>query len=212
MSAHALKTRFQALLRPLAERLAEKGTGASEITLLSITGSLVVGSSLLNYADHHWFVMLPVWLLLRAMMNAIAATLAREQGGASPVETYINEFGSLVSNAVLIAPFALVAPFDIPWIVAIVALSVLAEFAGALGPSVGASRRRDGPLAAGETAFVFGILGAWLGIAGALPERAYLLQPAICLALALTVLNRIRAGVREARAVMPADSEDLFEN
>lgn len=213
MSVYQLNIRFQALLRPFVSRLAEKGTTANEVTLMALTGSLVIGSYLLAGADRRWFLILPLWFVVRMAMCAVAGMLTSAHGRKSLLGTYLDEFGDILSNAVLLIPFALIAPFSLGWLAAIIALFTLSEFAGILGPSVGASRRRDGPFGNVEAAVVFGFLGAWVGIAGDLPPWLHLLQPAICLALVLTIINRIRAGIREAEAAafgpeVPKDSID----
>jgi CDP-diacylglycerol--glycerol-3-phosphate 3-phosphatidyltransferase len=56
--------------------------------------------------------------------------------------------------------------------VIVVVLSGLAEFAGALGPSVGAARRYEGPAGKSDPALAFGALGLWLGLAGPRPDWA----------------------------------------
>lgn len=198
MSVQLLKSRFLGLLRPLVDWLAARGTTPNEVTLLAMTGSLVVGSHLLTQPGRQWFVLVPAWLLIRFAMSAIATMLVREHGQGSSLGTYLSEFGDLVSDVVIYVSFALVAPFSLGWFAAIVALMLLSEFAAVLGPSVGASRRNEGPLGKGDRAVVFGALGAWMGLSETLPEWLHLLQPALCLALVLTIVNRIRAGIREA--------------
>ena len=58
------------------------------------------------------------------------------------------------------------------WVGAVIVLAVICEFAGVLGPTVGASRRYDGPMGKSDRAFVFGALGLWIGLGGALPAWA----------------------------------------
>ena len=78
-------------------------------------------------------------------------------------------------------------------------LAVLTEFAGVLGPMIGASRRYDGPLGKSDRAFVFGALGLWVGLGGVLPGWTVAIPAILALLLAVTVANRIRAGLAEAR-------------
>ena len=67
-----------------------------------------------------------------------------------------------------------------------------------MGPTVGGSRRYDGPMGKSDRALVLGALGAWVGIGGALPDWLAFLMPVIALLLLVTVANRIRASLNEA--------------
>ncbi len=69
--------------------------------------------------------------------------------------------------------------------------------AGALGPLVGASRRYDGPMGKSDRALVFGALGLWAALAAPLPNWAALAMPALAGALAATIVNRVRGGLKE---------------
>ncbi len=95
--------------------------------------------------------------------------LAREFGQKSRLGAYLNELTDVVADAALYLPFALLAPFAPGWVATVIVLAVISEFAGVLGPMVGASRRYDGPMGKSDRAFVFGALGLWVGLAGALP-------------------------------------------
>jgi CDP-diacylglycerol--glycerol-3-phosphate 3-phosphatidyltransferase len=79
-----------------------------------------------------------------------------------------------------------------------VVLAGLSEFAGALGPSVGASRRYDGPMGKSDRAFVLGAVALWFGIAGMLPAWAAWVFPVLCAATAWTIIRRVRNGLHEA--------------
>ena len=79
----------------------------------------------------------------------------------------------------------------------VIVLAVVTELAGVLGPMVGASRRYDGPLGKSDRAFVFGALGLWAGLGGALPEPVAWLMPALALLLVVTIINRVRRGLAE---------------
>jgi CDP-diacylglycerol--glycerol-3-phosphate 3-phosphatidyltransferase len=77
-------------------------------------------------------------------------------------------------------------------------LAVIVEYAGVMGPLVGAGRRYDGPLGKSDRAFVFGVLGA--GVAtGLLPidwlDTLFMLIAALLL---WTLANRVRQGIAEA--------------
>jgi CDP-diacylglycerol--glycerol-3-phosphate 3-phosphatidyltransferase len=105
-----------------------------------------------------------------------------------------------VSDAALYAPFALVAPFGSLGIGLVIVLSSVTELAGALGPAVRASRRYDGPMGKSDRAVVFGALALWVG--GPAPVPAWLgwAPPLVAILLVLTVVNRVRAGIREVES------------
>ena len=131
-------------------------------------------------------------------LNALDGMLAREFGQKSPLGAYLNELGDVVSDAALYAPFALIAPFGPLGVGSVIVLAAISEFAGALGPMVGASRRYEGPMGKSDRAVVFGALALWIGVGGALPDWLGLLMPLLAGLLVLTIVNRVRARARRA--------------
>ena len=197
-SLHTLKPQFQALLRPLARSLAGSGVTANQVTIATTLVSIAVGSLVAEMlSDPRWFLLIPIWMFARMAFNAIDGIMAREFGEKSRLGAYLNELSDAVSDTALYLPFALLPPFSPPWIGVVIVLALLSEYAGALGPLVGASRRFDGPMGKSDRAFVFGALGLWAGLGAPLPEWAALALPAMALALVLTILNRVRSGLRE---------------
>ncbi|MEW9306275.1 CDP-alcohol phosphatidyltransferase family protein [Labrys neptuniae] len=206
MSLYALKPRFQALLRPRVTRLAERGTTANQVTLAAAAGSLIVGLGVAWLSDLRiLFLLLPVWLAIRMALNAIDGMLAREFGQKSLLGAYLNEIADVVSDAVLILPFATLPVFGPFWTGAVIVLAVISEFAGVMGPMVGANRRYDGPLGKSDRAFVFGALGLWVGLGLPLPGWFGWIMPLAVLFLTLTIVNRVHKGLREARAKQADD-------
>jgi CDP-diacylglycerol--glycerol-3-phosphate 3-phosphatidyltransferase len=63
---------------------------------------------------------------------------------------------------------------------------------------VGAQRRYDGPLGKSDRAFVFGALALWVGLGWPLPAWVQWLMPLLVVLLCWTVVNRVRAGLRDA--------------
>ncbi|PTD98191.1 CDP-alcohol phosphatidyltransferase family protein [Pseudothauera lacus] len=196
-SIYRLKPAFQALLRPLVRRLAVAGVTANAVTVAALLISVVLGVVLFAFPQPLLFLLLPLWMFLRMAFNAVDGMLAREFGQQSVLGAYLNELADVVSDAALYLPFALIAPFGWQWVGLVILLAVVSEMAGALGPMVGASRRYDGPMGKSDRAFVFGALGLWLGIAGSLPAWLEWLMPALALAIAVNIFNRVRNGVRE---------------
>jgi CDP-diacylglycerol--glycerol-3-phosphate 3-phosphatidyltransferase len=199
VTLYELKPRFQGLLRPWVASLARAGVTANQVTIAAAVGSIAIGIFVAASAPARWpFLLLPLWLLVRMALNAIDGMLAREFGQKSRLGAYLNELSDVVSDAALYAPFAWLSPFGFAWTGLVILLAALTEFAGVLGQTVGASRRYDGPMGKSDRALVFGALGLWVGLGGALPDWIMWIMAALAALLALTVANRVRAGLAEA--------------
>jgi len=198
LSIYALKPKFQSLLRPLTSALARAGVTANQVTLAAAIVSIAVGVFIAWRAPERWpFLLIPLWMFLRMAFNAIDGMLAREFGQKSRLGAYLNELTDVISDSFLYLPFALIAPFSPLWTGVVILLAVISEFAGVLGPAVGASRRYDGPMGKSDRAFVFGALGLWVGLTAALPEWAAYVMPVLAIALVVTIVNRVRRGLAE---------------
>jgi CDP-diacylglycerol--glycerol-3-phosphate 3-phosphatidyltransferase len=199
LSIYELKPKFQALLRPLTSALARASITANQVTIAAAVVSVALGVFVAWRVPERWpFLLIPLWMFLRMAFNAIDGILARDFGQKSRLGAYLNELTDVISDAALYLPFALVPPFSPLWTGIVIVLAVVSEFAGVLGPAVGASRRYDGPMGKSDRAFVFGALGLWIGLAGALPDWVAYLMPLLAATLVLTIVNRVRSGLREA--------------
>ncbi len=199
LSIYQLKTRFQALLRPGVTLLYQWGITANQVTLFAALGSICLGA-LLFFNTHHplIFLLLPIWMVLRMGLNAVDGMLAREFGQASYLGAYLNELADVVSDAALYLPFAMLPGVHFELLLAIIFMSVLSEYAGVLGPMIGATRRYDGPMGKSDRAFVFGCLGLAYAL-GLLSANILNLVMLITLCLLfVTLINRIRKGIDDA--------------
>lgn len=199
LSIYALKPKFQALLRPLTTALARAGVTANQVTVAAAVVSVALGLLLVVRGDDRaLFLLVPLWMFLRMAFNAIDGMLAREFGQKSRLGAYLNELTDVISDSALYLPFALVPPFSPLWTGTVIVLAVISEYAGVLGPMVGATRRYDGPMGKSDRAFLFGALGLWLGLAGSVPEWVGYVMPIMAVALVATIVNRVRRGLAEA--------------
>lgn len=202
MSIYELKPRFQALLRPMVVRLHAMGVTANQVTMAACVVSVALGLWLFfaapSFSSPAAFALIPLWMFLRMAFNAIDGMLAREHHQQSRLGAFLNELTDVVSDAALYLPFALVAPFSGFWVGTVIVLAGLSEFAGALGPTVGASRRYDGPLGKSDRAFVFGALGLYVALGWPLPGWTAWLMPLLAVLVAWTVVNRVRRALAEA--------------
>ena len=195
-----LKPQFQQLLRPIAASLAKRGFSANEVTLGALVLSATQGAWLALMPGSAWpLLVLPVTLFLRMAFNAIDGIMAKEHGLASPAGAVLNEISDVVADAALYLPFALIPGVNAPLVVVVVVAGIVAEMTGALGPMLGAARSYAGPFGKSDRAFAFGLLAVLIG-AGLTPGLWSTLYLAVLLLLsALTVLNRARAIIANAK-------------
>ena len=199
LSIYQLKPAFQNLLRPGVKYLYDKGVTANQVTLFAAVVSVLLGTLLLALPEHTWlFALIPLWMILRMALNAVDGMLAREFGQQSRLGAYLNELSDLIADSALFLPFALLPGGSPLLVVLVVLLALISEYAGVLGPMVGASRRYDGPMGKSDRAFCFGVLGA--GVACGLLPAAWLngLLAVILALLLYTLYNRVRQGLAEA--------------
>ena len=198
MTLYDIKPWFQSLLRPLVKQIAANGITANQVTLAAAAGSVAVGVLLLTFSQHHTlFLILPVWMFIRMALNAVDGMLAREFNQQSHLGAYLNEICDVISDTALFIPFALIAPFSSVTVAMVIFLAMLSEFTGAIGPTIGASRRYDGPSGKSDRALIFGALGLWVGMGGVLPEWLFWIMPLLALLLCLTIFNRIKQALAE---------------
>ena len=198
MSIYQLKPAFQNLLRPGVVRLHAWGVTANQVTMLACVISVALGLGLFFMVPlPQAFALIPLWMFVRMAFNAVDGMLAREHGQQTPLGAFLNELTDVVSDAALYLPFALVLPGHPFWLGLVIVLAGLSEFAGALGSTVGASRRYDGPMGKSDRAFVFGALGLALALGIPMPGWTALLMPVLAALIALTTVRRVRSALAE---------------
>lgn len=199
LSIYQLKPAFQNLLRPLVKHINHCGITANQVTVLAAVISLMTGLLIIGFIQHVWlFALIPVWMILRMAFNAIDGMLAREFGQQSRLGAYLNELCDVIADTALILPFALIPDASLSAVLLVTLLAMFSEYAGALGPMVGASRRYDGPMGKSDRAFVIGVLAigvatGWLDASGV--DAVMWLLSAL---LVYTAVNRVRQGLQEA--------------
>jgi CDP-diacylglycerol--glycerol-3-phosphate 3-phosphatidyltransferase len=195
-----LKPRFQALLRPLSDALVRAKLRANDVTLGALLLSVAHGAWLALMPGSAWpLLLLPVTLFVRMAMNAIDGMMAKEHGQASAAGAVLNELSDVIADAALYLPFALTPGVNGILVVLVVVAGIVAEMAGALGPLVKANRNYAGPFGKSDRAFAFGLLAVLLGL-GIMPGLwTALFLDALLLLSALTIVNRSRRIVADAK-------------
>ncbi|QIH05296.1 MULTISPECIES: CDP-alcohol phosphatidyltransferase family protein [unclassified Pseudomonas] len=205
LSIYQLKPRFQNLLRPLVQRLYDNGTTANQITVLAAVISLLVGGLIALFASHAWlFALIPLWMILRMALNAIDGMLAREFGQQSRLGAYLNELCDVVADSALILPFALLPEVNLLLVLAVALLALFSEYAGVLGPMVGASRRYDGPMGKSDRAFVLGVLATGIALGWLSAPWINGVLALVAALLVYTLINRVRKGLEEVQNNAPS--------
>jgi CDP-diacylglycerol--glycerol-3-phosphate 3-phosphatidyltransferase len=186
-SVYALKPKFQALLRPIANRLAAIGATANQVTIITCAISIALGLDL-AYGSRQWWL-LPVWLFLRMAANAIDGMMAREHNQATRLGALLNELTDVLADAALLLPFAYLPNWNPAVVGTIIVLAGLTEMTSTVGQTLTGIRRNDGPMGKSDRALLQGILGTWLAL-GRQPSEW--LQPVMIVLLIATIYNRAR--------------------
>ena len=197
-SVYDLKPRFQALLRPLVNSLAEAGVTANHVTVAALVLSLIVGALITLFPAERWpLLLMPLALFVRMALNAIDGMLAREHKMKSSLGAILNELGDVLSDTALYLPLGLVPGVNSIYIVAITILAIVSEMTGVVAVQIGAQRRYDGPMGKSDRAFAFGLLCLLLGIG---IQPAFWVDAILLITLGLllvTIVNRVRRALAE---------------
>jgi CDP-diacylglycerol--glycerol-3-phosphate 3-phosphatidyltransferase len=185
--------------------LAHLGVTPNHVTIAACVLSAMAGGLIASTRDGRSLLLLPAVLLARMALNALDGMLAREHNKQTSLGTFLNELGDVVSDAALYLPLALIRGFRPQLIAVVVLLAALTEMAGMMGPTIGASRRYDGPFGKSDRAFAFGLLGLLLGIGAPIEPIIPFLLYCMILLLAVTVVKRARGALRESSLTGGAD-------
>lgn len=198
-SLYDLKPSLREWLRPLARRLSARGISSGEMTLAGLALSALGGIVILLAPTAAWpLILLPLVLLARTALGAIDELLAAEQGMRNDLKVSLNEMADVLSDAVLYLPLAAVPAMPAPLVTVAVVLGVVAEMAGVVAAQLGGRRRNDGPMGRGERAVTFGGIALLLGLGAGPGEWVTILMLVMVGLIALTMMNRIRGGMRDA--------------
>lgn len=201
ISLYQLKPKFQQLLRPLVKKLFLAKITANQVTLSACLGSIFIAGIVAFFANQVWiFGLIPIWMLIRMALNAIDGMLAREFNQKSDLGAYFNELCDVIADTALLGILAFIAPVNSLLVLLLIFLALLTEYAGVMGPLIGASRRYDGPMGKSDRALVLGIICLAIAI-GWLPlVWVNMLLWIIIFLLICTIFNRIKHALKEVAA------------
>lgn len=191
-----LKPKFQALLRPIVNLLANKDVTPNQVTWAALFLSIFTGALIAFTQGATWTLLLvPFVMFIRMAMNAIDGILAKEHDMKTDAGAILNEMSDVASDAALYLPLAFVNGVSISLIVLFVIVGIFTEMAGVLAAVISGERRYDGPMGKSDRAFVFGFICLLLGLGvGAGFWLNALLGISIILGV-LTVVNRSKGAL-----------------
>ncbi|MEX2485175.1 MAG: CDP-alcohol phosphatidyltransferase family protein [Brumimicrobium sp.] len=159
ISMYKIKPKFQQLLKPLLDWLFKVGVTANQLTVAAIILSLGIGISLWFANEWHFgYLIVPIGLLLRMVLNALDGMMARNYSMQSRLGEVSNELGDVVSDMFIYIPLMMFQGVYPELIALFVGLAIVNEFSGVMGKVIGKERRYDGPMGKSDRAFVVGAL------------------------------------------------------
>lgn len=194
LSVYQLKPHFQKLLRPSLSQLELWGITPNQVTLAAMAMSIGYGCALAFISSRGLWLGLPLILLLRMAMNAIDGMLANQTGNKTHLGALLNELCDQIADLALYLPFVVLPHISSALLLATLFGALLAEFAGVLACSIGATRRFDGPLGKSDRAAAFGLL-ALLHWTQASPLWLNGLLALMLLLAIVTIINRLRQAL-----------------
>ncbi len=199
ISIYKLKPAFQALLRPIVQKLYDAKITANQVTVAACLGSLLIAAIIIAILPNTSILwLMPIWMFVRMALNAIDGMLAREFNQQSKLGAYLNEICDVIADSALFLTFIYIGGIDHYTVLLIIFLSILSEYVGVMAPLIGASRRYDGPMGKSDRAFVFGTLSVLIAT-NILPSIwINVVLYATAILLLYTIFNRIRNGIQEA--------------
>ena len=201
VSVYSLKSKFQALLRPISNGCVRVGISANMITVAAFVLSFLSGAAVyvLVPLNRLWYLILPPVLLIRMALNAIDGMIAREHNQKTALGAILNELGDILSDCALYVPFLYVWLGNWPLITAFSLLAVISEAVGIMGVQIGTSRRYDGPMGKSDRAFWLG-LSALISACMNVPYKTVSAFVIICcLLLIYTIINRVIGALQEVK-------------
>ncbi|MGI0118824.1 CDP-alcohol phosphatidyltransferase family protein [Zooshikella sp. RANM57] len=190
-----LKPKFQQLLQPIVNKLAQAGYTPNQVTISALIISIIFGSLIALFPENAaLLLLLPFVLFIRMALNAIDGLLARQHKMETKLGQLINELSDIISDTALYLPFALIENTYAPFVIIFVILAIVAETTGILAMAINNHRAYDGPMGKSDRAFSFGLLAILLSFNTPTYLTNCLLAVLVILSL-LTITNRCKRAL-----------------
>ncbi len=197
MTTYALKGGFQNLLRPISRALLAGGITPNQVTVVTALASIAMAVLVAAFHQDAWpYFALPFFFFARMALNAIDGLMAKEGKKITPLGTFLNELGDVISDCALFLAFLADPRVPQAPCLAFVFGAALTELAGVTAVQVGAKRRYDGPMGKSDRVILVGLLALLLGFGVDDPRVPSTLLGLGLLGTALTTVNRVRGALR----------------
>jgi len=164
MTIYDLKPKFQALLRPIVQNLANRGITPNQVTMFAMLLSILVGAIIALTHGAKWILLfVPLFMFLRMALNAIDGLLAKEHDMKTKRGAMFNEMSDVIADVALFLPFALIVGINPIYVVLFTIVGVFSEMAGVVAQTLNGERRYDGPMGKSDRVFVVGFIALLLG-------------------------------------------------
>jgi len=164
MTIYDLKPKFQALLRPIVQTLANRGITPNQVTMFAMLLSILVGAIIALTHGAKWILLfVPLFMFLRMALNAIDGLLAKEHDMKTKRGAMFNEMSDVIADVALFLPFALIDGINPIYVVLFTIVGVFSEMAGVVAQTLNGERRYDGPMGKSDRVFVVGFIALLLG-------------------------------------------------
>jgi len=164
MTIYDLKPKFQALLRPTVNFLAQRGITPNQVTMFAMILSILVGAIIALTHGAKWILLfVPLFMFLRMALNAIDGLLAKEHEMKTKRGAMFNEMSDVIADVALFLPFALIVGINPIYVVLFTVVGVFSEMAGVVAQTLNGERRYDGPMGKSDRVFVVGFIALLLG-------------------------------------------------
>ena len=195
MTIYDLKPKFQALLRPIVQTLANRGITPNQVTMFAMLLSLLVGLLIAVTQGARWILLfVPLFMFLRMALNAIDGLLAKEHNMKTKRGAMFNEMSDVIADVALFLPFALIAGVNPIFVVLFTVVGVFNEMAGVVAQTLNDERRYDGPMGKSDRVFVVGFIALLLGLGVTAGVWVNILFGVATLLAILSTYNRAMRG------------------
>ncbi|MGB0944764.1 MAG: CDP-alcohol phosphatidyltransferase family protein [Marinomonas sp.] len=197
LTIYDLKPKFQNLLRPIVQWLADKHIRPNQVTWFALFLSGLLGAFIYFSNGAAWsLLLLPVGLFIRMGLNAIDGMLAREHDMQTKEGAMLNEMTDVIADSFIYLAFVSIPLVEPSLIVLFVIISIFTEMAGIVGQAINNDRRYDGPMGKSDRAFTIGLAGVLIALELINEEwLLYYLLLAILLSI-MTLYNRMKKGTQ----------------